>query len=157
MLAWVCFKLRKRYRVIFTDGEQVGLPLAFFLKFASFGQRPRHLMIVHILSVGKKIVLLDWLKLHSHIDIFFPYSTWQKRFIEERWNVPPERVVFTPFMVDADFFAPEQAGQAGDFLELPYPDKPIICSVGMEFRDYPTLMEAARGLDVQFVIAAGSP
>ncbi|MCP4427762.1 MAG: glycosyl transferase family 1, partial [Chloroflexi bacterium] len=34
MLAWVCFKLRKRYRVIFTDGEQVGLPLAFFLKFA---------------------------------------------------------------------------------------------------------------------------
>jgi hypothetical protein len=106
LLAWICFLLRKKYRVIFTDGEQIGLPLALFLKFFGFGSRPRHLMIVHILSVGKKMILLDLLGLQSHIDIFFVYATRQKEFIEDRWKVPGDRVVFTPFMVDADFFAP---------------------------------------------------
>lgn len=156
VLAWACYQQRKKYRVIFTDGEQVGIPLALFLKFFNWGRRARHLMIGHILSVGKKMIFLDWLKLQSHIDVFLVYATWQKQFIEQRWRVPAERVVFTPFMVDANFFAPEQASQPDDFLpELD--DRPIISSVGLEFRDYPTLMEAVRGLDVQVVIAAASP
>jgi len=155
LLAWRCFRLRKRYQTIFTDGEQVGIPLAVFMKFLNFGKRPRHLMIAHILSVPKKIFLIDWLGLASHIDLFFVYSTWQKHFIEKRWKVPPERVQFTPFMVDADFFSPEKA--AGDGFQAADPQRPIICSVGLEFRDYPTLIEAAKGLDVQVVIAAASP
>jgi glycosyltransferase involved in cell wall biosynthesis len=157
VLAWVCYTLRRRYRVIFTDGEQVGLPLALLLKFASFGQRPRHLMLVHILSVGKKMIFLDWLRLQSHIDVFFVYATWQKQFIEQRWHVPGDRVVLTPFMVDDAFFAPDQAGKIEDLLGLNRQDRPIICAVGLEFRDYPTLMQAVRDLDVQVVIAAASP
>lgn len=161
LLAWVCFTLRRQYRVIFTDGEQVGLPLAALLKFANFAPRtnprPRHLMIVHILSVGKKMIFLDWLRLQSHIDIFFVYATWQKQFIEHRWRVPANRVVFTPFMVDDAFFAPDQAGKLDNFLGLDDQEKPVICAVGLEFRDYPTLMQAVRGLDVQVVIAAASP
>ncbi|MCB9421232.1 MAG: glycosyltransferase family 4 protein [Ardenticatenaceae bacterium] len=157
MLAWACFILRKKYRVIFTDGEQIGLPLAVFLKFLGLGAHPRHLMIVHILSVGKKMILIDWLKLQSHIDLFLVYATRQKEFIEDRWKVPGDRVIFTPFMVDANFFAPDQAGQTQDLLPFDPGQRPIICSVGLEFRDYPTLMEAVKGLDVQVVIAAGSP
>jgi glycosyltransferase involved in cell wall biosynthesis len=33
----------------------------------------------------------------------------------------------------------------------------MICAVGLEFRDYPTLIEAVRGLDVELIIAAASP
>jgi glycosyltransferase involved in cell wall biosynthesis len=33
----------------------------------------------------------------------------------------------------------------------------LICAVGLEFRDYPTLLEAVRGLPVQVVVAAASP
>ena len=33
----------------------------------------------------------------------------------------------------------------------------MICAVGQEFRDYPTLVEAVRDLDVDVVIAAASP
>lgn len=155
-LAWACYRQRRKYRVIFTDGEQVGIPLAGLLKFANLGRRPAHLMISHILSVGKKIAIFDWFKLASHVDIFFVYSTWQKQFIEKRWKVPPQRVVFTPFMVDSRFFAPENHSN-GDPLGILHPGKPMICSVGLEFRDYPTLIEAVRGLDVQVVIAAASP
>jgi glycosyltransferase involved in cell wall biosynthesis len=150
-LAWACFKRRAHYRVILTDGEQVGIPLATMLKF--LGRRnARHVMIVHILSVGKKIIFFDRLRIHSHIDRFLVYSTWQKHFIESRWGVPPQRVTWMPFQVDAHFFRP--AAIPG----LPAPDGATICSVGLEFRDYPTLMEAVRPLPaVQVVIAAGSP
>ncbi|MBE0697281.1 MAG: glycosyl transferase family 1, partial [Anaerolineaceae bacterium] len=153
LLAWKCYRLRRQYQVIFTDGEQVGIPLAILFKFIGFGRRARHLMIAHILSVPKKTRLFDWLGIARQIDLFFPYSTWQKRFIETRWKVPAERVIFTPFMVDARFFAPEMA--LGDsHLPLPAdPALPVICAVGLEFRDYPTLIQAVNGLKVHLVIA----
>jgi glycosyltransferase involved in cell wall biosynthesis len=148
-LAWACFRQRHRYRLIFTDGEQVGIPLALLLKFLGRGLRDtRHVMIVHIVSVGKKRLFFDWLGIQSHIDCFLVYSTWQKRFIQERWRVPPERVIWTPFQVDARFFRPDAVSVE--------PEK-MICSAGLEFRDYPTLMEAVEGLDVQVVLAAASP
>lgn len=156
LLAWGCYRLRQKYRVIFTDGEQVGLPLASLLKYATFGERPSHLMIAHILSVRKKTLIIDWLRLQNFIDVFFVYATWQKKFIEDRWHVPPERVVFTPFMVDAHFFAPDQLGHE-DPLGLDGQAIPLICSVGLEFRDYPTFIEAIRDMNVQVVIAAASP
>ena len=160
VLAWACFLLRKKYRVLFTDGEQIGIPLAFLLKFLGIFDRtpPKHLMITHILSVGKKMLFFKLFRIQSHIDIYFVYSSWQKTFIEENMGEAPENVVLTPFMVDDKFFSMQ-----ADFadirpeLELNYPGLPIICGVGLEFRDYPTMMEAVEGLDVQVVIAAGSP
>ncbi len=150
LLSWVCFARRHQYRVIMTDGEQVGLPLAVLLKLLSFGARPQHLMITHIISVPKKMVFLDWLRVHSHIDRFLVYATWQKRFIEERWHVPAERVSFTPFMVDTHFFSADRVTANPDASRT-------ICSVGLERRDYPTLLAAVDGVDVHAVIAAASP
>lgn len=149
MLAWACFSLRKRYRVIVTDGEQIGLPLAAMFKFLGLGRRPRHLMIVHIISVPKKMIFLDRLRVQSQIDRFLVYATAQKQFIERRWKIAPQRVVLTPFMVDSDFFAPSkvQAQQT----------EPMICAVGLERRDYPTLLKAVTGLPAKVVIAAASP
>ena len=150
VLAWACFKLRNRYQAIVTDGEQIGLPLAALLKFLGFGRRPRHLMIVHIISVRKKMLFLDRLGVQSHIDRFLAYATWQQQFIQHRWNIPAERALFTPFMVDSAFFAPERV------TRNPTP-RPRICAVGLERRDYPTLLRAVDGLDVDVVIAAASP
>jgi glycosyltransferase involved in cell wall biosynthesis len=152
LLAWACFQARKHYQVIFTDGEQVGLPLALLLKYFAWPgrRRPRHVMIVHVLSVPKKMVFLDILRVHSHIDTFFVYATAQKQFIEQRWAVPPERVVLTPFMVDAAFFNPDAATRRNGV-------RPQICAVGLERRDYPTLLQAVAGLAVDVVIAAASP
>jgi glycosyltransferase involved in cell wall biosynthesis len=164
LLAWACFLQRKQYDLIFSDGEQVGIPLAWLLKF--FGSRrqrqperagsprpdkPGHVMIAHILSVGKKAVFFDLFRVHSHIDLFFVYSSWQARHLTGRWRVPAERVVLTPFMVDARFFALEQVAPR------PPQDRPRICAVGLEHRDYPTLLAAVRGLPVDVVIAAASP
>src|SRR5215470_7948504 len=80
VLAFACWKIRKNYRAIVTDGEQVGLPLATLLKLTP-GVRPRHLMIVHVISEPKKTLFLDWLGVQSAIDRFITYSRWQQRFI----------------------------------------------------------------------------
>src|SRR5277367_1362108 len=104
VLAYACWKVRKSCQAIITDGEQVGLPLAALLKFTP-GLRPYHMMIVHVISEPKKIVFLDWLGVQSAIDRFITYSRWQQRFIENRWKLLRERVVWTSFMVDHEFFA----------------------------------------------------
>ena len=158
LLAWACFRQRHRYRAIFTDGEQIGIPLALLFKLSRQAGRPAHLMIGHLLSARKKHVFFDRLHLQDQIDTFFVYATQQKQFIQRRWQIAPDRVVYTPFMVDADFFAPGRGRDNGRFPSLPLSgQKPIICAVGLEFRDYPTLLQAVRGLDVQVVIAAASP
>jgi glycosyltransferase involved in cell wall biosynthesis len=149
VLVYACWKVRKNYQAIVTDGEQIGLPLAALLKLTP-GTRPRHLMIVHVISEPKKVVFLDWLRVQSAIDCFLTYSRWQQRFIEERWKLARTRVLWTPFMVDQDFFAPGQTS--------PRPTvRPQICAVGLERRDYETLLRAVEDLNVQVVIAAASP
>src|SRR5262249_50735021 len=56
LLAWACFRRRGRYAVIFTDGEQVGIPLATLERFLGFarGRRPAHLMLTHGMQAPKK-------------------------------------------------------------------------------------------------------
>jgi glycosyltransferase involved in cell wall biosynthesis len=149
VLAYACWKVRKSCQAIVTDGEQVGLPLAALLKFTP-GTRPRHLMIVHVLSEPKKTAFLDWLGVQSAIDRFIVYSRWQQRFITERWKLGPDRVVWTPFMVDEEFFSPERVTPNSAA-------RPQVCAVGLERRDYETLLRAVKDLDVHVVIAAASP
>lgn len=157
MLAWSCFTGRNRYKVIVTDGEQVGIPLSLLFMFFGGQHRPQHFMIGHVLSVAKKTVFFDYFGIQDNVDLFFVYSTYQKEFIESRWRVPSKNVVLTPFMVDADFFSPEQVVPTTKLAALAAEELPIICAVGLEFRDYPTLMAAVRDLPVKVVIAAASP
>jgi glycosyltransferase involved in cell wall biosynthesis len=77
------------------------------------------------------------------------YSSAQRDYLTDVLGFPPERVVLTPFTVDTEFFAPDRVAAASG--------APMICTAGLERRDYPTLMEAVRGLDARVVIAAASP
>ncbi len=157
MLAWTCFVQRRNYQILFTDGEQIGLPLALMLKIAGGRQQIKHCMIVHRISVRKKMIFLDLLRVQSHIDIFFVYSTWQANFIRTRWKQPAQKVIYTPFMVDECFFSAEQVPMNIRPAILDGRTGPVISAVGLEYRDYPTLMDAVRGLPVQAVLAAASP
>ena len=147
LLAWYCFLNRKHHEVIVTDGEQVGIPLAFLVRLAGRGSA-RHMMIVHILSTQTKSRLVRHLRLSGLIDRYVVYSSSQRRFILDEFAVPEERVVLSPFMVDTQFFDPAL---------VDVEQEQTICSAGLERRDYPTLMKAVDGLDVRVVIAAASP
>jgi glycosyltransferase involved in cell wall biosynthesis len=147
LLAWYAWRHRRRYEVIVTDGEQVGLPLALLVRWLGSGGA-RHAMIVHIVSVPKKEWLVRLTLIAGAIDRWIVYSSAQAEFIRHRLGVPVDRIVLTPFMVDTEFFTP---------VEPPTTGRPTICSAGLERRDYPTLVRAIDGLDVDVVIAAASP
>jgi glycosyltransferase involved in cell wall biosynthesis len=147
VIAWTCFRRRDHHPLIITDGEQVGIPFAALCRF--FGRRrSRHMMIVHVLSVPKKMRLMRLLWLAPLIDRFVVYSSAQRTHLVTALHVPADRIVRSTFMVDAEFFSEGRA---------PNHRRRMICAAGLERRDYQTLIQAVDGLDVEVVIGAASP
>lgn len=149
MLAWACFRRRRRYQTIVTDSEEVGIPLAVLFTFAR--RRPRHVMIVHRISPPKKRWLMRLLRLRRGIDDVVVYSSPQ-RDVAIELGFAPERVHLHPFMVDTAFWRPEAVERS-----RPATARPLVCSAGQELRDYPTMLAAVDGLDIDVVIGAASP
>jgi glycosyltransferase involved in cell wall biosynthesis len=94
------------------------------------------------------MALMRALRLTSRIDRMVVYSSRQRDLIAAALSYPSDRFVLSPFMVDTAFFAPDAVDTPG---------RRMICSAGLEFRDYPTMVEAVRGLDIEVVLAAASP
>lgn len=131
------------YDVVFANGENIGIPLAGLFKARR--RRPGHVVIGHRLSAPKKRLFLK--ALHGEIDGIFVYATSQQVYAEQTLGVPAGKLHLIPFHADSKFYRP-------------MPDYPVenrICSAGLEWRDYPTLIEAVRGLDVDVRLAAASP
>jgi glycosyltransferase involved in cell wall biosynthesis len=167
--AWLAFHQRRSYQVIYTDSERIGIPLAALLKLAR--ARTRHVMLTHLLSPWKKRVWFRLGHIHSHITAIICHSSLQRRIIIEKLRIPAEKIALIPYQVDEHFWRPMSPQEARAALsEGSTPPEastgiseaasasavPTICSVGLEYRDYPTLIEAVRDLDVHLEIAAAS-
>jgi glycosyltransferase involved in cell wall biosynthesis len=134
---------RDRYDIFYSESERVGLPLAALLKAVPL--RPRHVVLSHWLSPRKKNVLLRTLRLYSRIDQFICHVEAQRQ-VAMRAGVPPSKVTTIPYGVDERFWQPSQE-----------PTDDLFCAVGMEHRDYPTLLSAMHGTTIRLIIAAASP
>jgi len=102
-------------------------------------------MIGHLLSTRSKRLLFRVCRLGKQFDAIVCHSSLQRRIIGRRLGVPDDRIALLPYQVDERFWRP-----------LERPTRRQICSVGLEFRDYPTLISAVAGLDLELVIAAAS-
>jgi glycosyltransferase involved in cell wall biosynthesis len=131
------------YDVIFSNGENVGIPLAAL--FALVRRRPVHVLIGHRLTPKKKAPFLR--ALHSKMDHIFVYSSTQRAYGEQALGIPRDKLHLIPFHADTRFYQPVPDAQVARRL----------CSAGLELRDYPTLIEAVRGVDVEVCLAAASP
>ncbi|MGI9146815.1 MAG: glycosyltransferase family 4 protein [Chloroflexota bacterium] len=141
--AWLAFRERAHFDVIVTDGEHIGIPLALLLKATR--SKVAHLTIGHRLTAAKKRPFFKWLKAHSHIHCIALHSRVQYDLAIRDLGIPAQQLALIPYQVDANFWCP-QAGV----------EERLICSAGLEFRDYPTLVSAVDGLDVEVVIGAAS-
>jgi glycosyltransferase involved in cell wall biosynthesis len=138
------YRHRHEYDVCYSDAERVGIPLAAMFKLSR--ARTGHVMLAHWLSPREKALPLRLLRLHTHIDRIVCRIEHQ-RYVAERLGVPPERLVVIAKGVDHQFWRP-----------LPEVDvEDLICTAGLEQRDYGTLIEALRGTELQAVLAAASP
>lgn len=155
-LAWTAFR-RRAYDVIYTDGENIGLPLALLLKLrGARPSRPRHVMLTHYLSTRPKRLLFR-LGAGSHIDTLIVHSSAQRQLATTALRMPPARVALLPYFADTTFWhplpTPPLCPSVSSAVDSSFP---LVCAVGLEFRDYDTLTRAARGLDAQIRIAAAS-
>ncbi len=146
--AALAFSLRRRYRLFYCDSESNGLPLALLFKLGRV--RLPLFMIGHWVTPTKKAVIFRWLKAHTHITTLFLHSTVQYNMAINQLGIPSEKVKVLPYQVDTQFWQV-------DHTTPPYsPDRPYICTAGLEFRDYATLIEAVKGLQVELNITVAS-
>lgn len=146
-LAWMGFLRRRDYHAIFTNGENVGIPLALLL--GSVPNPPKHITIGHRLSTGKKQLFFTKLKVQRRMDTLFLYAEAQQKWAIDHLHIAPEKLKLIPFHADAFFYRP-------------MPDAAVnenqICAAGLEWRDYPTLIEAVSVMpDLAVKLAAASP
>jgi glycosyltransferase involved in cell wall biosynthesis len=96
------------------------------------------------LSTPKKTVLLRQ-GLHSHVRTIVTWSSVQAS-LAAGVGVPQAKLALIRQRVDDRFWRPDVARAAEN----------LIVAVGAEARDYPTLMEAVRGIDATAEVAIGS-
>ncbi len=144
-LAMAGYLRRRDYDIIYSNGENVSIPLALLLKRHRI--RPRHVLIGHHLSTGKKKPFFK--ALHSQMDAIFVYASTQQTYGVQELGIPKAKLPLIPFHADHRFYRCLPAS----------PDAPptMICSAGLEWRDYPTMIDAVSGLDVEVRLAAASP
>ncbi len=145
------FLRRRRYRHVVAWADRIGLELALLLKL---GLSRRDLVLVSNWLMGpSKRLFLDRCHVQSHLGTIIGYGSVQLELAADRYGFPPEMLHLALQPVDEQFWSPEQvaAGPTDESLET-------ICSVGCisGFRDYATLVEATRGLQVRVELAVGS-
>jgi len=141
--AIAAWQRRNAYDCIFSDGEHIGIPLGFLLGLSR--GRPRHVALAHLLSTPAKRLTFRWLRPQRGIDRLLVHASLQRCLATRQPGLAGTRLDLVPYQVDPAFWSPTAAEQAA-----------MIASAGLEYRDYPVLIDAVRGLPVEVVIAAGS-
>lgn len=112
-------------------------------------RKPRHVVLQFIMrektqafSSRLKYAFMRWC--FASVHAFTCSSRAEAAYYSETFGLPPHRFPFVTLHTD-----PKWLGLAGR------PEEPFLLAAGRTFRDYPTLLEAARGLDIEVVIVAG--
>lgn len=122
--------------------EKVGLPLALRGRGG-----PPHVLVAHNLMTRNKRLLHRFSHVLRRFDAIVCLSEAQAVFLRDTVGLSADKVLHVWDNVDERFFCPlPNAGGEGDY----------ILAVGRENRDYPTLIEAARLLDLPVVVVASS-
>ncbi len=137
--------IQKKYDVIFSYAGKMGPLLALMMKYLGI-KTPHVIAITRITSLNKRKTRQKmWLLAHAKKSItrLIMWSSVQRKIAVQQLNISPEKIKFVKRGTDQNFWKP-QVGQTD-----------IICSAGMEMRDYPTLVEALQPLDIPCHIATG--
>lgn len=138
--------IMNQFDSILTHTEKVSFPLAMILKWIR-SPKPHIVVLSRITSVeSKRSKKKIWFfkKTQASVTRFLIWSSMQRNIAIERFGVHPDKIVLLKRGVDQQFWRPMNG------------ETDMICSVGMEARDYPTLVEALRHLEIPCHIAGGS-
>lgn len=141
---------RERFAYVFTfENDWLTLLIASF-QTLFFLRRPRHVILQFIMrertasrASRLKYAFLRWC--YRSVYLCVVSSRPEGEYYRQAFGFPAAKVAFVPFHTDPAFVALDHA-----------PEQPLVVAAGRTFRDYPTLLEAARqGLDLPVTIVAG--
>lgn len=132
--------VKKRFDVILSWSDQNGLLMGLLLKLTH--SRFPHVAMMYWPSKPKKANLLKMV--HPYISTLCLWTSTHRDLATSRLGIPPEKIKMIPQFVDTQFFKPVKC------------ETDTICAVGQEMRDYPTLIEAMKGLSIKCHLATGS-
>ena len=138
--------IMNRFDIILSHTEKVSFPLALVLKWFR-SSKPHIVVLSRLTSVNnKKSKQKIWFfkKTKKSVTRFLIWSSMQRKIAIEQFGVSPDKIILLKRGVDQLFWSPRKA------------ETDMICSVGMEARDYPTLVDALRHLKIPCHIAAGA-
>jgi glycosyltransferase involved in cell wall biosynthesis len=135
------FLRRRRYRQVLVWSDRLGLAIALLFRLAPVG-RPQLVLLTSWLASPRRARALRWAL--PAIDAIICDGSKQVEILAERYGVPQARLHLALQGVDARFWR-----------VLDEPDEPMICAVGQQDRDYGTLLEAVRGLELRVEVVAG--
>ena len=136
----------KHYDAVFTHTEKVAFPLALILKWFN-PSKPHIAILSRITSVNSKrskVKIWFFKKIGKSVTRFLVWSSVQRKIAIERFGLSPDKIILLKHGIDQKFWSPMDV------------KSDMICSVGMEARDYPTLVDALRYLKIPCHIAAGA-
>lgn len=132
--------------VVHCDAENTGLPLALLARWSR--SRIRVFMVLHRPEARAQRLLarLGAARAAAGMFVFGPAMATR---VQAALKVPAGKVHVLPMSVDTDFWRPPDESTSAA-------RPPYICSAGIEFRDYATLVQASQDLGVEVRIAAAS-
>ncbi len=121
------------YDVVVSWDDRLAVIYAFLLMLTR--SRSRHVAMFTWMAPPKKAFALKFVQ--KRIDRIIVWSQSHKELLVEFFGISPSRIVVIPYLVDQKFWRPIDVASEG------------ICSVGNSKRDYATLIEAMRGLEIR--------
>lgn len=130
--------VQKHYDAVVSYYERVALPLAFLQKILH--TETPHVLLTTWLSAPEKAWFLK--RVHQSLAKIITWSSNQRKYAIEELGISPSKIKLIKRGTDQKFWRPLDR------------ETDMISSAGMEMRDYPTLIEALRPLDIPCHIAA---
>lgn len=143
--AWYILRHWKNYDVVYSLGEDVGIPLEALFRLKRM--RPRHILVAHNIVSPRKVPIIKAMNLMWRFDRVIVFSTQALDEVVSTYKLSRERVNFIYDAVDENFWQP-----VSDIV----PEPGYALSIGSAKRDYTSLIEAVCELPILLRIQSNS-
>jgi glycosyltransferase involved in cell wall biosynthesis len=153
-MCWACWQAlrmarREGYDYIYTVECDWTTIVIAALQTLLLQRKPRHVVLQFIMrektgAMSSRLKYAFMRFCFASVHAFTCSSRGEAAYYAEAFALPKHRFPFVTLNTDPKFLA--LAGR---------PEEPFLLAAGRTFRDYPTLLEAASGLDAEVVIVAG--
>jgi glycosyltransferase involved in cell wall biosynthesis len=130
----------EEYDVVVSWSERVTLSLLALQSLAPRPQRRPHVAMLYWFS--RPAVQVPMRLFAESVHAIVTWSSVQRQYAIDHLGIPPEKLYLIRHFVDQLFWSPRER------------EVDMILSAGAEMRDYPTLLDALRGTELQCHVAA---